>query len=131
RRLSLQFQQHGVETISLPMIEIRPVSPDTSPLPSSKTKVTVLLTSRTATRAWLELRQEYPRFREVEVANYLIVGRRSAAILLAEKPEASILALANSVEELLEDLTALSVQTGRLNSWLKPAPLLYPCSRLR
>lgn len=131
RALALRLRQQGIEAVSLPMIEIRPVAPDLSVLPPPDSRATVLLTSRTATRGWLALREREPRVRKIVVNNYLVVGRRSAAVLLADNPEVNILVLANSVEELLEDMIALDRQSGRLNAWLKPTPLLYPCSRLR
>ena len=131
RAMALRLRQRGIESVSLPMIEIRPIAPDLSTLPPPGTRTTVLITSRTAAHGWLSLRREDARVGNVSLQNYLVVGRRSASILLADDPQVNILVMANSVEELLEDMIALDRQTGRLRTWLKPTPLLYPCSRLR
>lgn len=130
RRLAFELRHRGVESLSRPMIEIHSFPPDLSSLPRRGSHVSVLLTSRTATRAWLELRESSPGVGELVVDNYLVVGRRSAALLLTNNPDASMPILANSVEELLEDLAELKRQ-ARIEVSRQSTSLVYPCSRIR
>ena len=121
----------GVESLSLPMIEIHDLSPDLEKLPPRDEEVVTLLTSRTATEKWLNLRMRLPRAGDLRIRTHLVVGRKSAALLLDRQPNAKILSLADSIEELLEDVLELHEKSRGIAKYQKRSPLLYPCSRLR
>lgn len=125
------LRARGVESLSLPMIEIRALSADLQKLPPREDECVILLTSRTATERWLNLRMSLPRAGDVRTRTHLVVGRKSAALLLESQPSARILCLADSVEELLEDVLELHEKSHSIAKYQKRSPLLYPCSRLR
>lgn len=128
RDVARLFRTRGVESLSLPMIQIRDITPDLSLLPDPTERLTVLLTSRKATTKWLNLRHERREIADLKIRSHLIVGRRSASFLLAQNPNAEILCLSNSIEELLEDVLALYEKSKAISRYQNRTPLIYPCS---
>ncbi len=125
------LRARGVESLSLPMIEVRDLSPDLKNLPPKEEECVILLTSKSATERWLNLRMSLPKAGDIRVRTHLVVGRTSASLLLDRHPSARILCLANSIEELLEDVLELHEKSHGIAKYQKRIPLLYPCSRLR
>jgi uroporphyrinogen-III synthase len=119
-RVGVELRACGHDTVSAPMIELRPIVHDAEHLERLATAVrgsTVLLTSATATERWLELRQG--PFAGDAPSHYLVVGASSALRLNELDPTVPILAVVPTAAE-LADAVPSAVRR-----------IFYPCSTAR
>jgi len=120
-RIAPLFESRGFEVYSAPMIELRPIPKDACGVRQVRRLAggePVLLTSAYATELWLDLRET--DFHEHAPAGYYVVGETSAELLREGDPDAPIITVAGSGEELLRDERIAAVER-----------ILYPCSTER
>jgi uroporphyrinogen-III synthase len=118
-RTGRELAARGHATVSVPMIELRPIEQSAERLASLRPSVrdaTVLLTSAHATKVWLVMRYEH--FDAAAPASYLVVGASSAAMLAERDPDVPVLAVVGSARE----LSTVASLVRRV---------IYPCSRVR
>jgi uroporphyrinogen-III synthase len=114
------FEAHGLQVVSAPMIELRPIpltGDEMAGIWRNASGAGILLTSSFATRLWLQLRQEMPG--KLDVMGYYVVGERSAMLLHEADPAVPVRAVGGSAQELLQQPLD-GVQR-----------LIYPCSAMR
>lgn len=122
-RTAEAFEEVGIPTISLPMLEIADLDPVLPDDLDTSTSLTLLLTSSRGAERWRAFREGAGR--DLSVASCMIVGDRSQAIIERIEPDLPIIASGSSVEDLQENVLAMPRQERG------PTTILYPCSRIR
>lgn len=118
RRIAPVFEREGFRVVSAPTIELRSLDVDIASVRQVLERgAGVILASGFATARWLELRASL--LADLPVECYLVVGRRSAALLKRGDRGTPIVAVADSAAELLQSAVAF------------PSRILYPGSRAR
>lgn len=139
-RVAPFFHAQGLQTLSVPLLEVRDLPVNVEAIPNDFGPYLVLITSSRSTTRWFELRS---MLANTNMQGYLVVGKQSALRLKEGTPAIHVLTVSNSAEELLEAIVNLRCPFPYAMEGVAPeafeilreespiTTLLYPCSTQR